>query len=108
MDWTRISTSVERLIASQQGLVVPFTTENGDQYWGARTTLRREDVNTDAGLADAYTFSLLCPSRQFIGHDLPRPRQDKVQVGDTEYRVLAVEQDAVAATYRIHLGEALA
>lgn len=108
MDWGRVSTSVERLIASQQGLCVSFATEDGAQYWGARTSLRREDVNTDAGLMDAYTFSLLCPASQFLGRELPKPRQDKIQVGGQEYRVLAVEQDAVCATYRIHLGEALA
>lgn len=107
MDWTRIGHSVERLLNNQKGLNIPFQL-NGTQYWGCRTTLRREDVNTDAGLAEAYTFSILCPSSTFAGRALPKPRQDKVQVDGTEYRVLSVEQDAVHATVHLNLGEALA
>lgn len=108
MNWGNISNSVERLIASQNGLCVSFKLDDGAQFCGARTSLRREDINTDAGLADAYTFSLLCPASQFNGHELPKPRQSKVTVDGIEYRVLAIEADAVHATYRIHLGEALA
>ena len=107
MDWERISTSVERLLMSQKGVTVPFAYQ-GAQYWGTRTSLRREDVNTDAGLADAYSFSLLCPASQFIGKELPKPRQDKVELDGVEYRVLSVEQDSAKATYRLNLGEALA
>ena len=107
MDWERIGHGVERLIASQRGLCVCFSF-NGTQYWGARTSLRREDVNADAGLAEYYRFSLLCPSGQFTGRDLPQPRTDKIVLDGLEYRVLGVERDAVDATIRIHLGEALA
>lgn len=106
MDWDRVHNSVERLIRSQKGLCVSFAF-NGTQFWGARTTLRREDVNSDAGLAEYYRFSLLCPVSQFIGRDVPQPRTDKITLDSVEYRVLGVERDAVEATLRIHLGEAL-
>lgn len=107
MDWARIGYSVERLITGQQGLCVPFF-YNGTQFFGARTSLRREDVNADAGLAEYYRLSLLCPSGQFDAQALPQPRVDKITLEGREYRVLGVERDAVNATIRIHLGEALA
>lgn len=108
MDWERLNVSVERLLNRQKGVSVPFYTEDGTQYWGCRTSLRREDVNTDAGLADSYSFSLLCPFSQFIGNGLPKPRQSKVTINGIEYRVLSVERDATEATVRLNLGEALA
>lgn len=107
MDWGKINHSVERLLSNQQGLYIPFSFE-GVQFHGCRTSLRREDINTDAGLAENYVFSLLCPVSQFTDKTLPKPRQSKVAVDGVEYRVLAVEQDATKATYRLHLGEALA
>ena len=107
MDWTRIGHSVERLLMNQKGLCEDFVL-NGRQYWGCRARLGREDVNTDAGLMDAYRFSLLCPAGQFTGRDLPRPRVDKIEMEGVEYRVLECETDAVNATIRIHVGGALA
>lgn len=107
MDWTRIGHSVERLLMNQRGLCEDFVL-NGRQYWGCRARLGREDVNTDAGLMDAYRFSLLCPAGQFTGRDLPRPRVDKIEMEGVEYRVLECETDAVNATIRIHVGGALA
>lgn len=107
MNWERIQASVNKLLSTQQGLFIPFEYD-GEQYHGCRASLRREDVNSDAGLAESYTFSLLCPSSQFTGKDLPKPRQSKVTVDGLEYRVLAVETDAIKATVRLHLGEALA
>lgn len=107
MDWDRVHKGVERLIRSQKGLCVSFAF-NGAQFWGARTSLRREDVNADAGLAEYYRFSLLCPAGQFVGVETPKPRTDKITLDGLEYRVLGVERDAVEATVRIHLGEALA
>ena len=107
MDWGRISSSVERLIMSQVGVAIPVVFA-GSTFYGARTLLKREDVNTDAGLADAYSFSVLVPASQFVGKAIPQPRQDKVIIDGLEYRVLAVERDAAGACYRIHLGEALA
>lgn len=106
-NWGQIGRSVDRLITSQHGLCESFIFA-GQQFWGARTLLRREDVNSDAGLADYYRFSLLCPAGQFLGRELPQPRTDKIELAGVEYRVLACEADAVHATVRIHLGEALA
>lgn len=107
MDWGIINTQVERLLYSQKGVCISFMYD-GNTYEGCRTMLRRDDVNTDAGLADAYSFSLLCPASQFVAHALPKPRQSKVTIGGNEYRVLAVEKDATGSAVRIHLGEALA
>ena len=106
-DWGHIGHGVERLLMSQKGLCEDFVF-NGRQYWGCRSRLSREDVNTDAGLLDAYRFSLLCPAGQFAGQEPPRPRVDKIMVDGVEYRVLECESDAVNATMRIHLGGALA
>lgn len=106
-DWGHIGHGVERILMSQKGLCEDFVF-NGRQYWGCRSRLSREDVNTDAGLLDAYRFSLLCPAGQFAGQEPPRPRVDKIMVDGVEYRVLECESDAVNATIRIHLGGALA
>lgn len=106
-DWGHIGHGVERILMSQKGLCEDFVF-NGRQYWGCRSRLGREDVNTDAGLLDAYRFSLLCPAGQFAGQEPPRPRVDKIMVDGVEYRVLECESDAVNATIRIHLGGALA
>lgn len=106
MDWTRIGHSVERLLANQPGLSVDFVWR-GKSYWGCRSTLRKEIVNTDGGLAGDYSFSLLCPASEFeLGR--PQPRTDKIVIGKVEYRVLAVEADAVGSTVKLHLGDALA
>lgn len=107
MDWSKVNASVERLLGRQIGVNVPFT-HDGHEYHGCRTSLRREDVNTDAGLADAYSFSLLCPASQFADGGVPKPRVSKITLGGQDYRVLAVERDATLATVRLHLGEVLA
>ena len=107
MDWFKVNASVERLLSRQTGVNVEF--EFGKRaLHGCRTSLRREDVNTDAGLADAYSFSLLCPASQFDGHKAPEPRTSKITLDGQEYRVLSVERDASGATVRLHLGEVLA
>lgn len=105
-NWLQIASSVEKLLAKQEGIKSSFPWQGGTLY-GVRTTLRREDVNSDAGLVGAYTYSLLCPYSEFNGK-LPIPRTDKLVVDGVEMRVLAVETDAVMSTVRIHLGDALA
>ena len=106
MDWTKTITQVSNLLNQQTGLKTLFVWESAS-YWGVRTSLKREIVNTDAGLADSYVFTLLCPCSQF-GNKTIQPRQTKITIDGTEYRVLAVETDSVKSTYRLHLGEALA
>lgn len=102
MDWGRIGHSAQRLMANQKGLATDFQW-NGKTYWGCRSTMRREDYNSDAGLAGDYAFSLLCPYDEFAGV-LPHPRTDKVVVEGVTMRVLGVEVDSVHATVKIHLG----
>ena len=102
MDWSKTITQVGTLLASQQGLKSSFLWQ-GKPCWGVRTSLRREDVATDAGLAGDYTFSLLVPAGQL--EQLPRPRLDKITVDNVPMRILAVERDSVGATIRLHLGD---
>ena len=107
MDWTRISQTVDRLLRSQAGLCVQFCW-GGKSFQGCRTSLKREDVNSDEGLVVGdYRYSLLCPAAQFEG-TYPQPRLDKVPVEGEEMRVLAWEADAVHACIRIDLGGLLA
>lgn len=103
MDWGKIGKSAQRLLANQQGLSVEFTL-NGRTLWGVRTTLRKEVVNTDAGLDGVYNYSLLCPYDIFAGK-LPAPRVDKVKVEGTEMRVLSIDIDSAKATVRLNLGD---
>ncbi|MBO4513517.1 MAG: hypothetical protein J5746_12205 [Victivallales bacterium] len=103
MDWVGVIRQVHSLLENQEGLKAVFSWQ-GKTCHGVKTALRREDVATDAGLAGDYTFSLLCPAGQFDGVPLPRPRLDKLEVDGQQMRVLAVEQDSVKATLRLHLG----
>ena len=103
MDWTQIGKSAQRLLSNQQGLSVEFTL-NGRTLWGVRTTLRREVVNTDAGLDGVYNYSLLCPYSIF-GVKLPEPRVDKVKIDGVEMRILSIDIDSAKATVRLNLGD---
>ena len=79
---------------------------DGRPITGARSVLRRADVNTDAGLIEGrYAFSLLCPADCFSS--MPQPRRSRVVIDGAAYRVLSCEQDAVAATVRLNLGDLL-
>lgn len=104
MDWARTIAQVGTLLASQKGLKSSFLWQ-GKPCWGVRTSLRREDVATDAGLAGDYTFSLLVPVG--LVDPPPTPRLDKITVDGHVMRVLAVERDSVEATIRIHLGDVI-
>ena len=106
MDWTKTAKNIETLLKKQRGLTADFLW-NGKTYTGIRTSLKREAVNTDAGLAGYYSFSLLCPYSDFtLGK--PEARTDKISIDGVEFRVLAVEEDSVKATLKLHLGDALA
>ncbi len=106
MNWKATIGQVGRLLLSQEGLCSSFHWQGHDCH-GVRTSLHREDVATDAGLAGEYKHSLLCPASEFDGLDLPKPRLDKLVVDGKTMRVLAVETDSVKATVRIHLGDVL-
>jgi len=106
MNWTKTAKNIEKLLNSQNGLTADFLW-NGKTYTGVRTSLKREAVNTDAGLAGYYSFSLLCPFSQFE-LEKPEARTDKISIGNVEFRVLAVEEDAIKSTLKLHLGDALA
>lgn len=105
-NWNAIANTVKSLLDNQQGLVQVFMI--GDNtYAGTRTTLRRQDWESDAGLVEGgYEFSLLCPTAQFAGA-FPNPRTGKVKIGETQYRILSVDADAVGACIKINLGNIL-
>lgn len=105
-NWEHISKQVESLLMKQQGLTVDFDLK-GKIYTGTKTTLRRQDYETDAGLVEGdYQFSILCPTGQFDGV-FPTPRQDKVAIGDSQYRILSIDADAIGATIKLNLGSVL-
>ena len=108
MDWGGVISQVESLLDSQGTLRSSFLWRGTPRY-GVRATLRREDVNTNEGLAGVYVFSLLCAASQFSGEsDTPKPRVDKITVDGKTMRVLSVERDSVGATVRLHLGDEMA
>lgn len=96
----------------QTGLAISFSvladgegsgSGDGTVCTGVRTSLRRQDVNLDAGLAGHYQFSLLCPADQLAAAVL-EPRRTKIRIGAAVYRLLATDADAIGATFRLHLG----
>ncbi len=106
-NWEHISKQVESLLMKQQGLTVDFALR-GKIYTGTKTTLRREDYATDAGLVEGdYQFSILCPTGQFDGV-FPTPRQDKITLNGAEFRILSIDADAVGSTIKLNLGSVLA
>jgi hypothetical protein len=102
MDWDRIKDRAQALVANQQGLTEELDWD-GQVLHGVRSTLRREAVHADAGLADSYAFSFLAPVSSFAGR-YPKPRNDKVTLNGTQYRVLSVESDGAQALVRLNLG----
>lgn len=107
MDWGGVQRQVSDLLGAQGSLRSAFEWR-GKLRHGVRTSLRREDVNTDAGLMGAYTFSLLCAASEFSDCEPPRPRMDKLTIDGRVMRVLSVERDSVGATVRLHLGDEMA
>jgi len=105
VDWVRIGDSAARWMLRQKGVAVVFEFRDKELV-GCRTSLRKEDINTDAGLAGSYAFSLLVPAGQL--DERPEPRIDKITCEGIEFRVLGVETDATGGFVRIHLGDAFA
>lgn len=109
MDTAAIAERVSEIL-TQTGLAVAFSVENEGEAdvdcTGARTVLKRADVNLDAGLAGHYSFSLLCPAEQLAAATL-EPRRTKVLIGLARYRLLATDADALGTSYRLHLGGTL-
>jgi hypothetical protein len=106
MNWAKTAQNVQSLLRRQNGLTVDFEWK-GKMHTGIRTFLHKEIVNSDAGLAGYYSFSLLCPYDEFSTNK-PESRTDKVSIDGVEFRVLAVEEDAVRATLKLHLGDVMA
>lgn len=100
MNWDNIKQQAEKLITL--GPVIEATW-SGKTIHGVRTSLKRQDVLSDAGLIDKYQFSLLCAASEFSSAR-PAPRQSKMVIAGTTHRVLAVEDDPAGATVKIHLG----
>jgi len=106
-NWEHISKKVESLLLNQKGLTVDFTLK-GKIYTGTKTTLRREDYATDAGLVEGdYQFSILCPTSQFQGM-FPTPRTDKITLEGAEFRILSIDVDSIGSTLKLNLGSVLA
>lgn len=103
-DWAAIAKQARSLL-DQDGLSVAVTIGE-TSYQGVRTTLRRQDVNSDAGLIEGrYVFSVLLDASAVSE---PPPRRTLVTVGDVRYRVLSCETDAIGACIRLNLGDVLA
>lgn len=104
--WEFIKKTSSRLL-EQPGLTLDAV-HAGHYFRAVRSSLRREDVNTDAGLIEGrYVFSLLVAADQFDGFPMPVPRRSIVTIGDRQYRVLSLEEDPLGATFRLHLGDRL-
>lgn len=120
MNWDNVKSSVEALLASQNGLITTFVWRD-KTYKGVRTNLRREDVASDAGLyAGGYQFSLLCALSQFSACEspsaspspspsavcgFPADRRELLTIDGQSYRVLSTDLDSIRATVRLNLGE---
>lgn len=90
-------------LLTKAGLAQPFTWR-GRTLHGVRTALRREDVAMDAGLAEAYEFSILVAPDEFSNLSRPEPRRDCVEVDGRRLRVLGVEELPLGACIRLNLG----
>ena len=102
-DWNAIAARARSLL-EQPGLTVTLLI-GMQEYRGVRTTLRREDVNSDAGLIEGrYVFSVLVDASTLPPDGVP-PRRTIVLIDGAKYRVLSTETDAVGAIVRINLGD---
>lgn len=100
-DWNLVKLSVARLL-EQPGLTVSAVW-NGRSIRGVRTTLKREIVAMDDGLAGRYSFSFRAAHEQF-GDVCPKSRETVKMDGKT-FRILSVEYDAIGATVLLNLGD---
>ena len=110
IDFTSVQSTVRQL-ASQVltkglGLAQSFTlvamTTGGTNYTyiGTKTMLKKEAVNTSAGLNQNYEFSLLCDVSQF--NVLPISKQRVILNGVT-YKIAEIDTDTINACTRLHL-----
>ena len=110
IDFTSVQKTVRQL-ASQVltkgvGLAQSFTlvslTSTGlnYNYIGTKTMLKKEAVNTSAGLNQDYEFSLLCDVSQF--KVLPVSKQ-RVILNNVTYKIAEIDTDTINACTRLHL-----
>ena len=100
-DWNSIRSSAARLL-EQPGLT-ETADWNGQAIHGVRTTLKREIVAMDDGLAGRYSFSFRVASSAFAERH-PKARETMTLNGKT-YRILSVEDDPIGATVLLNLGD---
>lgn len=100
-DWNSIRSSAARLL-EQPGLT-ETADWNGRAIRGVRTTLKREIVAMDDGLAGRYSFSFRVAVSAF-GDQKLKPRQP-VRLKSKTYRILSIEEDAIGATVLLNLGD---
>ena len=78
--------------------------ETGGSFVGTKSVLKKEFVNSDAGINASYQFTLICDSSQFTTtNPAPAPKK-RVVVAGTVYKVISHETDAIGAIVRLHLG----
>ena len=100
-NWDHIRKSAARLL-NQPGLT-ETAVWNGQPVPGVRTTLKREIIAADDGLAGRYSFSFRVASSAFTDRR-PKARETMTLNGKT-YRILSVEDDPVGATVLLNLGD---
>ena len=103
-DWNAIKASAARLL-EQPGLT-ETAVWNATSIRGVRTTLKREIVAVDDGLAGRYSFSFRVAASAFTDRR-PKARETMTLDGKT-YRILSVEDDPIGATVLLNLGDVTA
>lgn len=100
-DWNAIRKSAARLL-EQPGLTVEATW-NGQTIRGVKTTLKRDIVAMDDGLAGRYDVSFRVASTYFAS---ARPKaREVITMEGRRFRILSVEDDAIGATVLLNLGD---
>lgn len=75
---------------------------NNKTYLGTKTVVKKESINSSAGLNVDYAFSILSETNQW-GSVVPVGKARIILAGVT-YKIISIETDPIGATYRLHLG----
>ena len=102
-----IINTVQNLVSQQSstynsiGLKFVYNS-NGKTYNGIKTALKKEAVNSSAGLNQEYAFSIITATNIW-GNVVPAPKA-RITINNVIYKILDIETDSINATYRLHLG----
>lgn len=97
LNTSAMATQIRSCIESIPVTVIIGTTS----YTGCKSFLKKETVNSNAGLSAKYEFSVLLPAAVLSA--VPAPKS-QVTIGGIIYKVLAVDGDSIGATVKLHLG----